>query len=61
MLQRKMLIDLLAKNYRLHDENGKQVIELDVEVNGETQQLRGEGKRPQSLRSLNALQLPIDS
>ena len=48
-----------AKNYRLSDDNGNQVIELDVEVNGETQQLRGEGNGPISA-ILNALQLPID-
>jgi len=49
----------VAQNYRLHDNNGKQVIELDIEVNGETQQLRGEGNGPISA-ILNALQLPID-
>ena len=48
-----------SKNYRLSDENGKQVIELDVEVNGQTQQLRGEGNGPISA-ILDALQLPID-
>ncbi len=35
-----------AKNYRLSDENGSQVIELDVVINGETQRLRGEGNGP---------------
>ncbi len=48
-----------AKNYKLSDENGNQVIELDVEVNGETQRLRGEGNGPISA-ILDALQLPID-
>ena len=48
-----------AKNYRLHDENGNQVIELDLEVNGVIQHLRGEGNGPISA-ILNALQLPID-
>ncbi len=37
----------------------KQVVELEVEVNGETQQLRGEGNGPISAM-LDALQLPID-
>jgi 2-isopropylmalate synthase len=48
-----------AKNYKLSDENGNQVIELDIEVNGEVQHLRGEGNGPISA-ILNALQLPID-
>ena len=48
-----------AKNYKLSDENGSQVIELDVTVNGETQHLRGEGNGPISA-ILDALQLPID-
>ncbi|WP_130804229.1 2-isopropylmalate synthase [Acinetobacter ihumii] len=48
-----------AKNYRLSDINGTQVIELDVEIDGEIQQLRGEGNGPISA-FLNALQLPID-
>ena len=48
-----------TKNYRLYDNNGKQVVELEVEVNGETQQLRGEGNGPISAM-LDALQLPID-
>ena len=48
-----------AKNYRLFDDNGNQVVELDVEVNGENQHLRGEGNGPISA-ILNALQLPID-
>ncbi len=48
-----------TKNYKLSDENGNQVIELDIVVNGETQHLRGEGNGPISA-ILNALQLPID-
>ena len=48
-----------AKNYRLSDENGNQVIELDIELDGEIQHLRGEGNGPISAM-LNALQLPID-
>lgn len=48
-----------AKNYKLSDDNGNQVIEFDVEVNGEIQQLRGEGNGLISA-ILNALQLPID-
>ncbi|WP_446893101.1 2-isopropylmalate synthase [Acinetobacter sp. NS4_7] len=48
-----------TQNYKLSDENGNQVIELDVVVNGETQRLRGEGNGPISA-ILNALQLPID-
>lgn len=48
-----------TKNYKLSDENGSQVIELDVVVNGEIQHLRGEGNGPISA-ILNALQLPID-
>ena len=46
-------------NYRLSDENGNQVIELDIEVNGQVQHLRGEGNGPISA-ILDALQLPID-
>ncbi len=48
-----------TKNYRLSDENGNQVIELDIEVNGQVQHLRGEGNGPISA-ILDALQLPID-
>jgi 2-isopropylmalate synthase len=48
-----------TKNYKLSDENGNQVIELDIEINGENQHLRGEGNGPISA-ILNALQLPID-
>ncbi len=48
-----------SKNYKLSDENGKQVVELDIEVNGETQRLHGEGNGPISA-ILDALQLPID-
>ena len=48
-----------AKSYKLSDDNGKQVIELEVVVNGSTQQLRGEGNGPISA-ILDALQLPID-
>ena len=48
-----------VQNYRLSDENGNQVISLDVEVDGESQQLRGAGNGPISA-VLNALQLPID-
>lgn len=50
---------LFSENYKLSDENGNQVIELDIEVNGETQHLRGEGNGPISA-ILDALQLPID-
>ncbi|WP_336162671.1 2-isopropylmalate synthase [Acinetobacter ursingii] len=48
-----------AKNYRLSDVNGTQAIELEVDIDGEIQQLRGEGNGPISA-FLNALQLPID-
>ena len=48
-----------AKNYRLADENGNQIVELDVEVDGQIQQLRGQGNGPISA-ILDALQLPID-
>ena len=48
-----------SKNYRLSDDNGKQVIELDIAINGEVQHLRGEGNGPISA-ILDALQLPID-
>ncbi len=50
-----------TKNYRLYDNNGKQVVELEIEVNGETQQLRGERQWSRnSSAMLDALQLPID-
>lgn len=48
-----------AKNYRLSDVNGTQAIELEVDIDGEIQQLCGEGNGPISA-FLNALQLPID-
>ena len=48
-----------AKNYKLSDDNGNQIIEFDIEVNGEIQALRGEGNGLISA-ILNALQLPID-
>ena len=48
-----------VQNYRLSDENGNQVITLDIEIDGEVQQLRGAGNGPISA-VLNALQLPID-
>ena len=48
-----------AKNYRLSDENGNQVIELEMDLDGQVQQLRGEGNGPISA-ILDALQLPID-
>jgi 2-isopropylmalate synthase len=48
-----------VKHYKLSDINGTQIIELDIDVEGETQQLRGEGNGPISA-FLNALQLPID-
>ncbi len=48
-----------TQGYKLHDENGKQVIELKIEINGETESLRGEGNGPISA-ILNALDLPID-
>ena len=48
-----------AKNYRLSDENGNQVIELEMDLDGQIQQLRGEGNGPISA-ILDALQLPID-
>lgn len=49
----------IARNYKLSDHNGNQVIELDVSVNGQQQQIRGEGNGPISA-ILDALQLPID-
>ncbi|ENV09857.1 MULTISPECIES: 2-isopropylmalate synthase [Acinetobacter] len=48
-----------TKHYQLSDINGTQIIELDVEIDGEIQRLRGEGNGPISAM-LNALQLPID-
>ncbi|CAM4440223.1 2-isopropylmalate synthase [Acinetobacter dispersus] len=48
-----------TKHYQLSDINGTQIIELDVEIEGEIQHLRGEGNGPISAM-LNALQLPID-
>lgn len=48
-----------AKNYKLSDNNGNQMIELDVVANGQSQQLRGEGNGPISA-ILDALNLPID-
>ncbi|MCH7394328.1 2-isopropylmalate synthase [Acinetobacter dispersus] len=48
-----------TKHYQLSDINGTQIIELDVEIEGEIQRLRGEGNGPISAM-LNALQLPID-
>ncbi|MDQ8936619.1 2-isopropylmalate synthase [Acinetobacter rudis] len=48
-----------AKGYKLSDQNGNQIIELDIEINGEVQQLRGEGNGPISA-ILNALDLPVD-
>ena len=47
------------KHYQLSDINGTQIIELDIEIGGEIQRLRGEGNGPISAM-LNALQLPID-
>lgn len=49
----------VAKNYKLSDENGNQIIDVEIEVDGETQHLRGEGNGPISA-IVNALQLPID-
>ena len=43
----------------MSDENGNQVIELDLVVDGETRRIRGEGNGPISA-ILDALQLPID-
>lgn len=48
-----------AKGYKLSDHNGNQVIELDLEINGEIQRITGEGNGPISA-ILNALDLPID-
>ncbi|MGA6135202.1 2-isopropylmalate synthase [Acinetobacter dispersus] len=48
-----------TKHYQLSDINGTQIIELDIEIDGEIQRLRGEGNGPISAM-LNALQLPID-
>jgi len=49
----------IAQNYKLSDHNGNQVIELEVTMNGQKQQIRGEGNGPISA-ILDALQLPID-
>ena len=48
-----------TRHYQLSDINGTQIIELDIEIEGEVQRLRGEGNGPISAM-LNALQLPID-
>ncbi len=48
-----------TKNYKLSDDNGNQVIELDLEVEGQSRRVRGEGNGPISA-ILDALQLPID-
>ena len=48
-----------TKHYSLSDINGIQIIDLQIEIDGETQLLRGEGNGPISA-ILNALQLPID-
>lgn len=48
-----------TKHYQLSDINGTQIIELDIEIDGEIQRLRGEGNGPISAM-LDALQLPID-
>ena len=48
-----------AKNYKLSDDNGNQVIELDLEIDGQSRRVRGEGNGPISA-ILDALQLPID-
>lgn len=48
-----------AKTYRLSTEDNDQVIDLEIEVNGETQHLQGRGNGPISA-IINALQLPID-
>ncbi len=48
-----------SKHYSLSDVNGIQIIDLQLDVDGETQHLRGEGNGPISA-ILNALQLPID-
>ncbi|MHA3082395.1 2-isopropylmalate synthase [Acinetobacter sp. ANC 5383] len=49
----------VAKNYKLSDENGNQIIDVEIDIDGETQHLRGEGNGPISA-IVNALQLPID-
>ncbi|WP_180075496.1 2-isopropylmalate synthase [Acinetobacter sp. YH12254] len=48
-----------TKNYKLSDDNGNQVIELDLEIDGQSRRVRGEGNGPISA-ILDALQLPID-
>lgn len=48
-----------AKNYVLSTVDGHQVIDLEIEVNGETQHLKGQGNGPISA-VINALKLPID-
>ncbi|MFM6907475.1 MAG: 2-isopropylmalate synthase [Acinetobacter tjernbergiae] len=48
-----------TKHYQLSDIDGKQIIELDIEIDGQIQRLRGEGNGPISAM-LDALQLPID-
>lgn len=47
------------KSYTLSDRDGNQIVDLDIEVNGELQRLHGEGNGPISA-ILDALQLPID-
>src|SRR5690606_8678007 len=47
-----------TKNYKLSDDNGNQVIELDLEVEGQSRRVRGEGNAPISA-ILDAHQLPI--
>ncbi|MEB3768212.1 2-isopropylmalate synthase [Acinetobacter sp. MD2] len=49
----------VARNYKLSDENGSQIIDVEIEIDGEIQHLRGEGNGPISA-IVNALQLPID-
>ena len=48
-----------TKHYQLSDIDGKQIIELDIEIDGQIQRLHGEGNGPISAM-LDALQLPID-
>lgn len=47
------------KSYTLSDRDGNQIVDLDIDVNGEIQRLHGEGNGPISA-ILDALQLPID-
>lgn len=47
------------KSYTLSDRDGNQIVDLDIDVNGEMQRLHGEGNGPISA-ILDALQLPID-